>query len=212
MAIAKVDVQTVAAGYRASKVNGSNVLNEANETIGKIDDLLVIRDGKEPYAVLSIGGFLGMGTHLVVVRYDSLRFDPDNKIVLPGGTKEGLTMLPAFEYAKQFFIFDRRFISPGHDDRKMSVRNSVTGTACGVLAMQRRLRHEHYSYHHFADSDFRRGRWVLCPWSLWDCGARRRPGGCFDRPYRALARRRDRCLRTAHVRRDDTGQTNCGAA
>ena len=99
--IAKVDVQTVAAGYRASKVIGSSVLNEANETIGKIDDLLVTRDGKEPYAVLSIGGFLGLGTHLVVVRYDSLRFDADNKIVLPGGTKEGLTMLPAFEYAKQ---------------------------------------------------------------------------------------------------------------
>ena len=99
--IAKVDVQKVAAGYRASKVIGSNVLNEANETIGKIDDLLVTRDGKEPYAVLSIGGFLGMGTHMVVVRYDSLRFDPDNKIVLPGGTKDGLMMLPAFEYAKQ---------------------------------------------------------------------------------------------------------------
>ena len=99
--IAKVDVQTVAAGYRASKVIGSSVLNEAGETIGKIDDLLVTRDGKEPYAVLSIGGFLGMGTHLVVVRYDSLRFDSDNKIVLPGGTKEGLTMLPAFQYAKQ---------------------------------------------------------------------------------------------------------------
>ena len=98
--IAKVDVRTAAAGYRASKVIGSSVLNEANETIGKIDDLLVTRDGKEPYAVLSIGGFLGMGTHMVVVRYDSLRFDPDNKIVLPGGTKEGVTMLPAFEYAK----------------------------------------------------------------------------------------------------------------
>ena len=88
--IAKVDAQTAAAGYRASKVIGSSVLNEANETIGKIDDLLVTRDGKEPYAVLSVGGFLGLGTHLVVVRYDSLRFDPDNKIVLPGGTKEGL--------------------------------------------------------------------------------------------------------------------------
>ncbi len=99
--IAKVDVQTVAAGYRASKVIGSNVLNDANETIGKIDDLLVTRDGKEPYVVLSIGGFLGMGTHMVVVRYDSLRFDPDNKIVLPGGTKDGLRMLPTFEYAKQ---------------------------------------------------------------------------------------------------------------
>ena len=49
--IAKVDVQKVAAGYRASKVIGSGVGNEANETIGKIDDLLVTRDGKEPYAV-----------------------------------------------------------------------------------------------------------------------------------------------------------------
>jgi hypothetical protein len=97
--IAKVDVQKVAAGYRASKVIGSSVLNEANETIGKIDDLLVTRDGKEPYAVLSIGGFLGMGTHMVVVRYDSLKFE-DNKIVLPGGTKDGLKMLPAFEYSK----------------------------------------------------------------------------------------------------------------
>jgi PRC-barrel domain len=100
VAIAKVDVQKVAAGYRASKVIGSSVLNDANETIGKIDDLLVTRDGKEPYAVLSIGGFLGMGTHLVVVRYDSLKF-ADNKIVLPGGTKDGLKMLPAFQYSKE---------------------------------------------------------------------------------------------------------------
>jgi hypothetical protein len=98
--IAKVDVQKVAAGYRASKVIGSSVLNEANETIGKIDDLLVTRDGKEPYAVLSIGGFLGMGTHMVVVRYDSLKF-ADNKIVLPGGSKDGLKMLPVFQYSKE---------------------------------------------------------------------------------------------------------------
>ena len=98
--IAKVDVQKVAAGYRASKVIGSSVLNDANETIGKIDDLLVTRDGKEPYAVLSIGGFLGMGTHMVVVRYDSLKF-ADNKIVLPGGSKDGLKMLPTFQYAKE---------------------------------------------------------------------------------------------------------------
>jgi hypothetical protein len=91
--IAKVDVQKVAGGYRASKVIGSNVLNEANETIGKIDDLLVTRDGKEPYAVLSIGGFLGMGTHLVVVRCDTIALAfADNKIVLPGGSKDGLKM------------------------------------------------------------------------------------------------------------------------
>ncbi len=98
--ITKVDVQTVAAGYRASKVIGSSVVNDANQTIGKIDDLLVTRDGKEPYVVLSVGGFLGMGTRMVVIRYDSLKF-ADNKIVLPGGTKDGLKMLPAFQYSKE---------------------------------------------------------------------------------------------------------------
>jgi len=96
--IVKLDVQKLAAGYRASKVIGSSVVNDANETIGKIDDVLVSSDGKQPYAVLSIGGFLGMGTHLVVVPYDTLTF-ADNKVTLPGGTKEGLRMLPEFKYA-----------------------------------------------------------------------------------------------------------------
>jgi hypothetical protein len=39
--LSHVDVQKLAAGYRASKVIGSSVVNDASETIGKIDDLLV---------------------------------------------------------------------------------------------------------------------------------------------------------------------------
>ena len=93
-----VDVQKLAAGYRSTKVVGSAVMNEANETIGKVDDLLVSPDGKLPYAVLSIGGFLGVGTHYVVVPYDTLRF-ADNKILLPGGTKDGLKKMSEFKYA-----------------------------------------------------------------------------------------------------------------
>ena len=96
--LVKVDVQKLSAGYRASKVIGSSVVNDANETIGTIDDLLVSHDGKQPYAVLSIGGFLGMGTRLVVVPYETLKF-ADKKVMLPGGTKEGLKMLPEFKYA-----------------------------------------------------------------------------------------------------------------
>jgi hypothetical protein len=52
VAIAKVDVQTVQGGFRASKVISDSVFNDANQSIGKIDDLLVTRDGKEPYVVL----------------------------------------------------------------------------------------------------------------------------------------------------------------
>ena len=98
--LAKIDVQKLAAGYRASKVIGSSVVNEENEVIGKIDDLLISLDGKEPYAVLSIGGFLGMGTHLVAVPYETLK-STDDKIVLPGSTKNSLRMLPEFKYASK---------------------------------------------------------------------------------------------------------------
>jgi PRC-barrel domain len=96
--IAKVDVTSLAAGYRGSKVIGSRVVNDTDETIGKIDDILVSSDGKQPYAVLPIGGFLGMGSHLVVVPYDALKFSA-NKVALPGGTKDELKMLPEFKYA-----------------------------------------------------------------------------------------------------------------
>jgi hypothetical protein len=98
--IAKVDVETLAAGYRASKVTGSTVVNDANESIGKIDDILLSPDGKAPFAVVSVGGFLGMGSHLVVVPYDNLKL-ADNKVMLPGGTKDALRTLPEFKYATQ---------------------------------------------------------------------------------------------------------------
>jgi len=98
--LVKVDVQKLAAGYRASRVIGSSVINDSKQTIGTIDDLLVSTDGKNPYAVLSIGGFLGMGSHLVVVPYASLKV-VDNKVMLPGGTKATLRMLPEFKYATQ---------------------------------------------------------------------------------------------------------------
>jgi hypothetical protein len=97
-AIMKVDPATVATGYRASKVVGSSVINEANETVGTIDDLIVTPSEVVPFAVLSVGGFLGLGTKYVVVPYSALRFQ-DKKIVLPGATRDSLKALPEFKYA-----------------------------------------------------------------------------------------------------------------
>ena len=98
--LAKVDVQTLSGGYRASKIIGSDIVNDANESIGEVNDVLVSSDGKQPYLVLSIGGFLGMGEHLVVVPYEKVRFG-GNKVTFVGGTKEGLKMLPEFKYATE---------------------------------------------------------------------------------------------------------------
>jgi PRC-barrel domain len=93
----KVDPQTLATGYRTSKVVGSTVVNEANETVGTIDDLIVTPGGQAPYAVLSVGGFLGLGTKYVVVPFMALKV-VDKKMVLPGGTKDALKALPDFKY------------------------------------------------------------------------------------------------------------------
>lgn len=97
--LVKVDPQTVATGYRATKIIGASVSNDAADTIGRIDDLIVSPDGTTPFAVLSVGGFLGLGNRLVVVPYSSLTF-ADNKIVLPGASKDELRALPEYKYAK----------------------------------------------------------------------------------------------------------------
>ena len=93
----KVDPASVATGYRTSKVVGSTVVNEANETVGTIDDLIVTPTEKVPFAVLSVGGFLGMGSKYVVVPFSSLHVK-DKRMVLPGATKDSLTALPEFKY------------------------------------------------------------------------------------------------------------------
>ena len=101
-AITGVDSKDIAGGYRASKVIGSTVVNDQNETVGKIDDVIISGAGaKEPVAVLSVGGFLGMGSKLVAVPYHELKPNPDkNDFVLPGATKDNLKTLPEFAYAR----------------------------------------------------------------------------------------------------------------
>jgi sporulation protein YlmC with PRC-barrel domain len=93
----KVDPVTLATGYRTSKMVGSTVVNQANETVGTIDDLIVTPTDKVPFAVLSVGGFLGIGTKYVVVPFDSLQVK-NKQMVLPGATKDSLKALPDFNY------------------------------------------------------------------------------------------------------------------
>ena len=71
--LTKVDVVKVATGFRASKIIGSSVVNEAGDAVGKVDDIIIGEDGKTPFVVLSVGGFLGIGDKLVVQPYEQLK-------------------------------------------------------------------------------------------------------------------------------------------
>lgn len=60
--------------WRASKIVGLNVYNDNNESIGSINDLLTDKSGNIKVAVISVGGFLGVGSHLVAVPFDKIKF------------------------------------------------------------------------------------------------------------------------------------------
>ena len=100
VSLVKVDLSVVAQGYRLSKVIGSSVINDKNEKIGTIDDLIADKDKKQlDFAVLQVGGFLGLGGRLVAVPFDSLVIDDKaQKITLPGASKDELKKLSEFNY------------------------------------------------------------------------------------------------------------------
>jgi sporulation protein YlmC with PRC-barrel domain len=83
---------------RTSKVVGASVYNDQDQKIGKIDDILVSRDDKTSTAVISVGGFLGVGSKLVAVPYDQLKVERD-KITLPGASEASLKGLPDYHYS-----------------------------------------------------------------------------------------------------------------
>jgi sporulation protein YlmC with PRC-barrel domain len=60
--------------WRGSKVVGLNVYNDKNESIGSINDLLIDKSGNIKAVVLGVGGFLGMGEHLVAIPFDKIKF------------------------------------------------------------------------------------------------------------------------------------------
>ena len=100
VSLVKVDLSVVSQGYRLSKLLGSNVINDKNEKIGTIDDLIADKDKKQlQFAVLQVGGFLGVGGRLVAVPYDSLVIDDKGqKVTLPGASKDELKKLSQFNY------------------------------------------------------------------------------------------------------------------
>lgn len=93
-----VDVAKIATGYRTSKLAGKGVQNDKNEKIGSIDDFIVAQD-KVLFAVVQVGGFLGVGGKLIAVPYEMLQISENgDKVVMPKASKEDLRKLPEFKY------------------------------------------------------------------------------------------------------------------
>lgn len=94
------EITTLTKGWSAkNQILGKLVYNEQDEKVGQVDDIIVAPDKAISYAILGVGGFLGMGERNVVIPFTQLKAD-DGKFMLRGATKDALTALPAFDYAK----------------------------------------------------------------------------------------------------------------
>jgi sporulation protein YlmC with PRC-barrel domain len=92
--------EVAVAGWSAKKqILGKDVFSSQGEKIGTIDDLIISPAKQVSYAIVGVGGFLGVGSHDVAVPVKQLKQEA-GRIVLPGATKESLKAAPKFEYAK----------------------------------------------------------------------------------------------------------------
>jgi sporulation protein YlmC with PRC-barrel domain len=106
---------SAAGQWRASKLVGVNIYNEQNDKIGEVDDVIVNSSGKVDGVVVSVGGFLGMGEHDVMMKLDQIKFankagttttgstSSDSKQWYPdrgtvNATKDQLKAMPQFKY------------------------------------------------------------------------------------------------------------------
>lgn len=82
----------------ASTLTGDDVYNLQDEKLGDVKDIMLdMRTGKVAYAVLSFGGFLGMGEKLFAVPWAALKLDTDNKRFTLNADKERLENAPGFD-------------------------------------------------------------------------------------------------------------------
>lgn len=105
LGVTVIEMETIVVGWSAQRdLLGKTVVNDKNEKIGKIDDLIISPSKGNapaaPFAIVGVGGFLGMGKHDVAI--PMTQFKVQNKqLSLPGATKEALKALPAFVYQKR---------------------------------------------------------------------------------------------------------------
>ncbi len=100
----------------AGSLKGTKVVNRQEESIGSIEEVVLFLDsGEVAYAVLSFGGFLGMGEKLFAVPWNALTIDTANERVVLDVAKERLERAPGFDKDHWPHSADRSWLTEMHD-------------------------------------------------------------------------------------------------
>ena len=90
-------MNTASSVISSSRVNGTHVYNPAGEKLGSIDSLMIDKlSGKVRYAVMEFGGFLGLGTDVYPLPWETLKYDTGLGGYVVSLTKEQLEGAPRY--------------------------------------------------------------------------------------------------------------------
>ena len=113
--VSVVETTQIAMGWSVKKsLMGKTIYNEANQKVGKVDDLIISPDKSVSYVIVGAGGFIGMGRHDVAIPISQIE-DRSGKLVMPGATKDTIKSMPAFEYVSDTARRDR-FVATAEKD------------------------------------------------------------------------------------------------
>jgi len=101
LGVTTIELADVIKGWSARRqILGQHVYNDAKEKIGAVEDIIITPERSASYAIVSSGGFLGIGSHDVAIPAAQLKLSND-RLVLPGATKELIRAMPPFEYSRK---------------------------------------------------------------------------------------------------------------
>ena len=97
--ISIVESTQVAMGWSVKKtLLGKTIYNEADQKVGKVQDIIIAPDKSVSYIIVGAGGFIGMGRHDVAIAVTQIQ-DQAGKLVMAGATPDLIKAMPQFEYA-----------------------------------------------------------------------------------------------------------------
>jgi hypothetical protein len=98
LGVTVIQLKELVIGWSVRKdLLGKGVQNDKKENLGKIEDVIVSPTNSLSYAIVGVGGFLGIPSRLVAIPMKQLKLQ-SSQLVLPGATKDTLKAMPPFVY------------------------------------------------------------------------------------------------------------------
>jgi hypothetical protein len=98
LGVTVIELKELVIGWSVRKdLLGKGVQNDKKENLGKIEDVIVSPTNSLSYAIVGVGGFLGIPSRLVAIPMKQLKLQ-SSQLVLPGATKDTLKAMPPFVY------------------------------------------------------------------------------------------------------------------